>query len=245
MEMNIDGAEKIVAVSDTLDIKDSNMRNIDIGMYVAPKSDLSLEKYINKVTLTYGDTTKTYDYNNAKIAKVEIPGKNISQATVVVEYKIVVKNEGDIANYVRKIVDYIPQDMKFNAELNKDWYQSSNGDLYNASLANTELNPGESKEVTLTLTKKMTENGTGIVNNNAEIYETYNKEGIKDIDSTEANKVSKEDDMSSADLVISIKTGEIVGIVGVISTLICIAIVGMAYIFYKKMKRIIYKKVRG
>ena len=41
--------------------------------------------------------------------------------------------------------------------------------------------------------------------------------------------------MSSADLVISIKTGEIVGIVGVISTLICIAIVGMAYELYKLM----------
>lgn len=245
MEMNIDGTEKIVAVSDTLEIKDSNIRNIDIGIYIAPKSDLSLEKYINKVTLTYGDTTKTYDYNNAKIAKVEVPGKSLSQSTVIVEYKIVVTNEGDIANYVKKIVDYIPNDMKFNAELNKDWYQSSNGDLYNASLANVELQPGESKEVTLTLTKKMTENGTGMVNNNAEIYETYNKEAISDIDSTEANKVSKEDDMSSADLVISIKTGEIVGIVGVISMLICIAIVGIAYIFYKKMKKVIYSRRRG
>ena len=245
MEMNIDGAEKIVAVSDTLDIKDSNMRNIDIGMYVATKSDLSLEKYINKVTLTYGDTTKTYNYNNSKTAKIEIPGKNLSEATIVVEYKIVITNEGDIGNYVRKIVDYIPQDMKFNAELNKDWYQSSNGDLYNASLANVELQPGESKEVTLTLTKKKTTDSAEIVNNNAEIYETYNKEGIKDIDSTEANKVSKEDDMSSADLVISIKTGEIVGIVGIISTLICIAIVGIAYVFYKKMRKITYIKRRG
>ncbi len=245
MEMNIDGTNKIVAVSDTIQIKDSNARNIDVGMYVAPKSDLSLEKYISKVTLTYGDTTKVNEYNNAKIAKVEVPGKQLSKATVIVEYKIVVKNEGDVANYVKKIVDYIPQDMKFSAELNKDWYQSSNKDLYNASLANVELQPGESKEVTLTLTKKIAEDGTGIVNNNAEIYETYNKEGIKDIDSTEANKVSNEDDMSSADLVISIKTGEIVGIVGFISALICIAIIAIGYVSYNKMKKITYPRRRG
>ena len=245
MEMNIDGTNKVVAVSDTIQIKDSNARNIDVGMYVAPKSDLSLEKYISKVTLTYGDTTKVNEYNNAKIAKVEVPGKQLSKATVIVEYKIVVKNEGDVANYVKKIVDYIPQDMKFSAELNKDWYQSSNKDLYNASLANVELQPGESKEVTLTLTKKIAEDGTGIVNNNAEIYETYNKEGIKDIDSTEANKVSNEDDMSSADLVISIKTGEIVGIVGFISALICIAIIAIGYVSYNKMKKITYPRRRG
>lgn len=241
MEMNIDGKEKIVAVSDTLNIEDSNIRNIDIGMYIAAKSDLSLEKYINKITVTYGDTTKAYEYNNEKIAKVEIPGKNLSQATVVVEYKIVVKNEGDIGNYVKKIVDYVPKDMKFDAELNKDWYQSTNGDLYNSSLANIKLEPGEEKEVTLTLSKKITENTAQIINNNAEIYEVYNEEGISDIDSQPANKVSKEDDMSSADVVISIKTGEIVAQVGIISMLICIAIIAVAYAFNKKVRKFVWR----
>ena len=131
----------------------------------------------------------------------------------------------------------MPKDMKFNSELNRDWYQSTNGDLYNSSLANTKLESGQSAEMTLTLTKKMTDTNTGIVNNNAEIYEVYNEEGIADIDSTPANKVSSEDDMSAADVVISIKTGDAIVYTALISVVICIAIGVSAYYIRKKVLR--------
>ena len=181
--MEITGKEQTVAVSDTIKITNSNARNIDIGLIELDKSDMRLDKYISAVTVTYGNTVKTYNYNNLKVAKVEIPAKELKNATVIVEYKIVVTNEGSIANYVKKVVDYTPKDMKFNSELNRDWYAASNGDLYNSSLANTKIEAGQSKELSLTLTKKMTENNVGIVNNNAEIYEVYNEEGKQDIDS--------------------------------------------------------------
>ena len=73
-----------------------------------------------------------------------------------------------------------------------------------------ELEPGQSKEITLILTKQMTENNTGLVNNTAEIAESYNELGLTDVNSTEGNKVDGENDMSSADVIISIKTGEVV-----------------------------------
>ena len=235
--MKIDGQDRIVAIADSIKITDSNARNIDIGMYERDKSDLRLDKYISAITLTYGKTLKTYEFNNSKLAKVEIPANSLSNATVVVEYKIVVKNEGAVTNYVKKIVDYIPKDMKFNSELNKDWYQSSNGDLYNSSLANIALKPGESKEVTLTLTKKMTSDNTGIVNNNAELYEVYNEEGIGDCDSTPANKVSGEDDLSAADIVIGVKTGDAVVYTAIISIIICLTIATSVYFIRKSILR--------
>lgn len=235
--MDIDGKETTVAISDTIKISNSNVRNIDIGLCESEKSDLRLDKYISSITLTYGNTVKTYNYKDAKLAKVEIPAKNLSNATVIVEYKIVVTNEGAIGNYVKKIVDYIPKDMKFNSELNRDWYESTNGDIYNSSLANTKLESGESKEVTLTLTKKMTDSNVGIVNNNAELYEVYNEEGIQDIDSTPANRVNGEDDMSAADVVISVKTGDAILYTVVISTLICITIGVSIYYIRKKVLR--------
>lgn len=233
INMDIDGYETKVAISDIIVITDSNARNIDIGVCESEKSDLKLDKYISSITLTYGNTVKTYDYENAKLAKVEIPAKELSDATVIVEYKIVVTNEGAIGNYIKKIVDYIPKDMKFNSELNRDWYQSSNGDLYNSSLANTKLDSGESKEVTLTLTRKITEDNLGIVNNNAELYEVYNEEGILDIDSIVANKASDEDDISAADVVISVKTGDAIIYTIIISTLIC-TIIGVSIYFIRK-----------
>lgn len=231
--MNINGKEQTVAISDLIRIDKENARNIDIGLIESNKSDLKLDKYISKITLTYGNTVKTYDYEDVKLAKVEIPAKELSNATVIIDYKIVVTNEGAIANYVKKIVDYIPKDMKFNSELNRDWYESTNGDLYNSSLANTKLESGESKEVTLTLTRKMTDTNVGIVNNNAELYEVYNEEGITDIDSTPANKVNGEDDMSAADVVISVKTGDAVIYTAIISVIICTAL-GVSIYYIRK-----------
>jgi len=237
MNMQIEGEERAVAISDALKITNSNIRNIDIGLCDSNKASMKLDKYISSVTVTYGNTVKTYDYEDVALAKVEIPAKELSNATVIVDYKIKVTNIGSIANYVKKIVDYIPKDMKFNSELNRDWYQSSNGDLYNSSLANTKLESGQSAEVTLTLTKKMTDSNTGIVNNNAEIYEVYNEEGILDTKSTAGNKVSGEKDMSAADLVISVKTGDAIAYTALIATMICITIGVSAYYIRKKVLR--------
>lgn len=233
IDMDINGKEQKVAISDTIKISNENSRNIDIGLIESNKSDLRLDKYISGITLTYGNTVKTYSYEDAKLAKVEIPAKELSNSTVIIDYKIVVTNEGAIANYVKKIVDYIPKDMKFNSELNRDWYESTNGDLYNSSLANTKLESGESAEVTLTLTRKMTDTNVGIVNNNAELYEVYNEEGIQDIDSTPANKVNGEDDMSAADVVISVKTGDVVIYTAIISSIICI-VIGISIYYIRK-----------
>ena len=206
VDMEIDGETRKVAISDIIRISSSNVRNIDIGLTTNRKSIMKLDKYISNITATYGNTVKKYDYNNDKLVKVEIPRNDMSKASVIVEYKIMVTNEGDVANYVRKIVDYVPAGMRFNSELNRDWYQSSNGDIYNSSLSNTKIEPGETKEVTLTLTKQMTDTNTGIVNNTAEIYELYNEEGIVTT-SIPGNKAAGEMDMSSADVVIGVKTG--------------------------------------
>jgi len=143
-----------------------------------------------------------------------------------------VSNQGAIAGYVKKIADYIPSQLKFNSELNKDWFSSDNGILFNTSLANTLIAPGESKEVTLILTKKLSENNLGLYHNEAEIYEAYNDLGVADIDSTPANKVASEDDFSSADVLISVKTGEAILFVGLSVSIILT--IGLAAYFIKK-----------
>ena len=141
-------------------------------------------------------------------------------------------NEGDVAGYVKRIEDYMSSDYKFNSSMNPKWYQSGEH-IYCDSLANTIIEPGESKEVMLTLIKQMTVNNTGLVNNTAEIIESSNEEGIKDIDSVGGNRQNGEDDMSSADLIVGVKTGGVV-IVTIIITIIAILVVG-AYIIIRKL----------
>lgn len=235
MEMNINGKMTSVGVSDGIELSLTNARNIDIGLCASTESDLKLDKYITAVNVKYSGTSKNYTYNDTTLAKVEIPAKNIANATVAVTYKIAVTNEAGISNYVKKIIDYVPSGMKFSSELNKDWYQSSDGNIYNSSLSNTELKPGETKEVTLTLTKTMTTSNTGVVNNNAEIYEVYNEQGLSDRDSTPANKKAKEDDLGSADIVIGVKTGDAIFYTILIASIICLAMGAVIFVIIKKI----------
>ena len=123
------------------------------------------------------------------------------------EYKIKVTNEGNIAGYAKNIVDYMPKGMQFISELNPSWYIAQNGNIYSNELANTAINPGETKEIKLILLKNMTEENTGINVNTVEIYETYNEYGLNDINSKENNQSDIEDDYSQTTTLIAVQAG--------------------------------------
>ena len=179
-----------------------------------------------------------YIYENKKIAKIEVPAKDVDNTSIVIEYKIVVKNNGDVSGYARKVVDYLPEDLKFSSEIHKDWYQSTNGNIYNNSLANQEIKPGESKEITLTLTKKLNSDAMGkVISNDAEIYEAYNDFGLEDVNSTPANQNREENDLSTANIVLSVKTGQIIMNIAIVVAVIAIIGIGIYEINTKVLKK--------
>ncbi len=203
--ITIGGEDKNYAVTDTIDLDDS-VSNVNIGLKEKLIFDLQLDKYISKISIQNSNGTKTYDYNNSTFEKVEIHRKQIAGSVVVLEYTIKVKNNGEITGYTNNIVDYLSNGLAFSSELNPDWYLSGN-QLYTKKFANEAINPGEEKEVKLVLTKTMTNENTGVVNNRAEIVEDYNEYGVSDINSTPNNNISGENDMGSADVIIGISTG--------------------------------------
>lgn len=224
--LTIDGKEITIGSTDLIKITNSNVGNIDLGLQEAKTFDLKLDKFVNKVTVQNSKGTDVTEYTNSKLAKKEIDAKLINGTTVVVEYVIKVTNEGDVPGYARKIVDYLPSEFEFSSDLNTDWYRLKN-DIYTTSLSNEKIQPGESKEVKLILTKKMNENSTGLIPNVAEIVDSYNELGLKDIDSTVNNHAKDEDDMSTAELILSIKTGEIVATIGITFLIVALAAVGI------------------
>lgn len=205
-ELAIENEKLQVASTDILEINNENISGINVGLIELKDFSFRLDKYVNRILIQNSEGTTVKEYNDATVAKVELDGKKINGTTVIIEYKIRVTNIGEIDGYVKKIVDYAPSDLKFSSELNKEWYQTGN-DLYNASLANEKIAAGDSKEVRLTLTKTMTENNTGLINNTAEIAESYNELGIADSKSTAGNKVQGESDYGSADTILGLKTG--------------------------------------
>lgn len=209
IEAKLDG--KDVATTNTIAVINSNIYNIDLGLVNRNRFDLKLSKTVNRITVTNTkDNVKTriYDFDNKSIAKVELANKNIDTATVTIEYSIKVTNEGQVPGYAKSIVDYLPSGMTFNSELNTNWYVGNDGNAYSTSLSNTIINPGETKEIRLVLTRKMNDNNLGTIRNTAEILSSYNELGLEDIDSVAGNKKTGEDDMSSVDTIIGTATGK-------------------------------------
>ena len=204
-DITIDGETKTYAVTDTIDLQDS-ISNINIGLKEKLVFDLQLDKYISKISIQNAKGTKSYDYKDSTFAKVEIHRKQVAGSVVVLEYTIKVKNNGEVAGYAKNVIDYLSNGLVFSSELNPDWYLSGN-ELYTNKFANEIINPGEEKEVKLVLTKTMTNENTGVVNNRAEIAEAYNEYGISDINSTPNNNMPGENDLGSADVIIGISTG--------------------------------------
>lgn len=207
-EIQINGAKTSVTATDILEIK-ADMNNIDLGLIEVKKFDLELTKTVSKITVSNDSETKEYSFNEATLSKVEIEAKKLKKSKVSIEYTIKIKNAGEIAGYAKNIVDYLPAEIEFDQDLNKDWYKQDEY-IYNKSLANEEIKPGETKEIKLILTKTMTDENTGLISNIAEIAEAENTLGISDVDSTPLNRKNGEDDIGKADVIIGVKTGTIV-----------------------------------
>ena len=229
-----EGKRENGAVTDTIQINGSNVANVDLGLVQAEKFSLQLDKSITKITVQNAQGTKTETFDKTKLAKYDIAAKYLAGTTVYVEYTLTITNNGDLAGFASEIVDYMPKGMTFNSSLNPDWYTGTDGYLYTKALANSELAKGESKEITLVLTKQMTAENTGNVSNTAEISDDFNIYSVSDHNSTPKNKAQGEDDMSTADTILTVKTGE--SLIYVSAIIVSIMIGGaVAFIVYERV----------
>lgn len=231
-KIKIDGKEVQCAKTKELEIKDNNLTNIDAGFIEIEKFDLKLSKYVSKITIQNNKETRTITYDKSQLAKAEIAASRIKGTNVTIEYEIEISNEGDVPGYAREIVDYLPNDLKFDKNQNSNWTQGEKGNVYTTALANQEIAPGETKSVKLILTKTMTQENTGTIINKAEISKHYNEYMLNDINSTPANRNEKENDMGRADVIISINTGNVVLYISVIMS--AIVAIGVGTYFIKK-----------
>lgn len=241
---NSDALEKIIvyegvsqkaALTEEINLVIDNAYNIDLGLIEDKKFDLKLNKIVKNIIVNTPKSTTTHEYNK-DFAKIDFESKYADNTTMVVEYKFIITNEGAIPGYVKKIADYIPTELKFSTDLNKDWYEGKDGAIYNASLSNIAINPGEEKEVTLILTKAMTKESFGLITNTAELFEVSNDYGLEDTDSSPANKDTNEDDISTANIVAGVKTGQVFIYITLIITTIAIVGVGLYLIKREVLK---------
>ena len=156
--------------------------------------NLKLDKYVSKIVVQNQEGVQTYNFSNEKLAKVDIKSKYLNETTILIEYKMVVTNIGNKEMIAVRISDNIPSGMEFPSELNPSWVYTD-GALKTEELKSIEIKPGETKEVTLVLRKRLTESNIGVIKNTA-LIEAVNQE-----------ETNINDNRSSAEAIISIETG--------------------------------------
>ncbi len=232
-ELKIEDEIKQVTTTDLLEIKGDHIANINIGLMKKRKFDLKLDKYIHRILIQDSRGTTIREYSDQSVVKVELDSRTIAGSKITIEYEIKVTNQGEIEGYAKKITDYVSGELTFKESLNRGWKQEGNT-LTTTVLADEKILPGESKTITLTLTKTMTENNTGLIPNTAEITEDYNELGMQDCNSIPGNRRKEENDFGLAEVMLSIKTGGI--IYTTIILVIVVILVGIVVIMIKKRR---------
>ena len=223
-----------VAITDVLHVNKASIYNVNLGLVSNRKFSLELIQSINSVKI---DNRVLKQRELSNYLKVNLSNKEINDSKAYIEYKIIVKNNGLLPGYVHSIVDYIPEGFEFESALNNGWFVGENNYLYNNTLLNTLLNPGEAKEVKLILSYKITNNTLKLTHNVAEIADSMSIDGLRDSNSKSLNKNEDEDDFAYADIYF-VKTNVMITIFKLI--LIIIEVMVVAFLVFINIK--IYKE---
>lgn len=224
-ERNSDAIESktkdVNAITNEMTISDSNIENVDLGLQTKDIFDIEAKKYISKITVTTDKGTKTYEYDDEEIAKVDIHSKQINGAKVELEYVVVLENKGSIEGKVEQVIDYLTNDVSFDEAKNKDWQKGNDGKIYIKNINQQTLKAGDKKEYKLYVTKEMTAENTGVLSNKIEILKTSN-----DSDAIE----NDENNVAVQNTIITVSTGYAATIaifVAIITVIVLIVLISM------------------
>ena len=188
--------------------------------------NIEIDKELKEATIDGEKRT----FRNGKFTKLDIPVKKILNSEVKVRYSINVKNTGEIKG-TTVVQENIPKYFTMNPSENPDW-RIENGKIVSKEI---ELNPGESKELSITLKWTNSKDNFGTLVNKAGIEKTKNNAGFEETDTEEEKKGKKQ----QATLVLVPKTGldinKVLQMTGVGITLTAL-VAAMGYTISRKVR---------
>ena len=188
--------------------------------------NIEIDKELKEATIDGEKRT----FRNGKFTKLDIPVKKILNSEVKVRYSINVRNTGEIKGST-VVQENIPKYFTMNPSENPDW-RIENGKIVSKEI---ELNPGESKELSITLKWTNSKDNFGTLVNKAGIEKTKNNAGFEETDTEEEKKGKKQ----QATLVLVPKTGldinKVLQMTGVGITLTAL-VAAMGYTISRKVK---------
>lgn len=221
-EIEEDKSKKKVAATESLNIKDKNLTNIDAGLIEYSSRKLNITKTITNVKVKTNKREKEYKFNRKQIAKVEIKSKEMANAQIEVEYAIDIQNVGETEEIIQEIIDTPSSDLKLKDS--KTWYKKGDSIATN-ELENTTILPGETKTIKLVMETK--------VNNKGEGKNVVNKANIGSLKTQEQNlNIDINSKNNTAQLIIAVSTGAIY--ITILLTVTLAILVIVAIILIKK-----------
>ena len=188
--------------------------------------NIEIDKELKEATIDGEKRT----FRNGKFTKLDIPVKKILNSEVKVRYSINVKNTGEIKG-TTVVQENIPKYFTMNPSENPDW-RVENGKIVSKEI---ELNPGESKELSITLKWTNSKDNFGTLVNKVGIEKTKNNAGFEETDTEEEKKGKKQ----QATLVLVPKTGldinKVLQMTGVGITLTAL-VAAMGYTISRKVR---------
>lgn len=234
-ELSFTGEARNYGVTDYLTLEQNHISNVNIGVIPLQKFDFALTKTVDKIAVTTTTGVKQYAYEGATLAKVEIDRKTISNANLSIDYLITITNQGEVEGTVQKVEDILPAGITFDQKLNPTWYQTDKG-IATTSLAGVVIRPGESKTLTVHITKQI--NGTNLdtITNVAKLTEVMDNSGrTTQTDLTESQAVYQNDE-GKAEILVSVKTG-LAKTISIITIIIAISGLAVWLAIYRKKQK--------
>ena len=176
--------------------------------------NIGVDKNVVEILIN-GEEQKVLD---GKLNKVEVVGSKINSTEIKITYSILVSNTGEIDGTAR-IKEDIPKNFKLNSETGDQWKETEDGSLE----AVVELKAGETKELKIVLNWIQGDYRFGVQKNTVKIVETNNPAGY--------DETTTDDNESSAEVVMGVKTGSEMSEEAIIITLIGIAMMALVCIY--------------
>lgn len=161
--------------------------------------NLKVEKWVDSVKIDEkskkGQTYKKRD----NLYKLDIHKNKVETAEIKVTYKIRVTNTGEIAGIANEIKETIPEELEFIQSDNEIKWDISGTTLKTTALEKETIEPGEYKEIEITLRWKKGDNNLGEVTNKVELSKISNQANFK--------VQTEEDTKAESKMIITVSTG--------------------------------------
>ena len=180
--------------------------------------NLSVEKLIDRITVNGAEHSL-----KDGLDQIDVVASKVQETDIVVTYKIVVSNPSEIAGTAR-VIESIPDFFRVTDGTSAEW--TENGKSLNATV---ELQPGETKELTVVLRWIKNSNNFGLQVNTVTLQKVENPANYEETDLS--------DNTSIAEVLLSVKTGGIDTSIVIGTALVVMLGALMITIYLKEKKR--------